>query len=61
MRWAGEPTDQAAAHASFRRAAESWVPLEITVRGARAVLESTPFMHMLYIDADASEHGFWSG
>ena len=27
--------------------------------GARAVLESTPYMHMPYDDADAAEHGFW--
>ena len=59
VRWAAEPADRAAALAAFGRAAATWGPLEITVRGARAVLESTPFMHMPYDDADASEHGFW--
>ena len=58
-RWAAEPADQAAAFDGFARAAEAWQPLEIRVHGARAVLESTPFMHMMYTDESASEHGFW--
>lgn len=59
VRWAAEPDDRAAALASFERAAAAWQPLEIRVRGARAVLESTPYMHMPYADEQASEHGFW--
>lgn len=59
LRWVAEPADQAAAHAAFSRVAAQWTPVEITVRGARAVLESTPFMHMPYADAGATEHGFW--
>jgi len=60
VRWTAEPADRAAALAGFERAAATWSPQQITVTsGARAVLESTPFMHMPYADAGASEHGFW--
>ena len=47
VRWTAEPADRAAALAGFERAAATWSPQQITVTsGARAVLESTPFMHM---------------
>ena len=36
VRWAAEPADRAAALAAFGRAAATWQPLEITVRGAAA-------------------------
>tara|TARA_B110001452_G_C15116542_1_gene389214 strand:+ start:56 stop:805 length:750 start_codon:yes stop_codon:yes gene_type:complete len=62
LRWAGDPADQDAAHAAFKRAAAAWEPIDITVnKGCRAVLESTPFMHMPSDDPETtSKHAFWS-
>ena len=40
VRWAAEPADRQAALAGFDRAAATWQPLEITVRGAAAVSKS---------------------
>mmetsp|Transcript_17524 Transcript_17524/g.56506 ORF Transcript_17524/g.56506 Transcript_17524/m.56506 type:complete len:256 (+) Transcript_17524:97-864(+) len=60
VRWSAEPPDREAAHAAFGRVAASWAPLDITVQGARAVFESTPYMHMPYGDEDgAGAHVFW--
>ena len=59
LRWSAEPTSTDAALAAFTEVAADWKPLDIKVRSTRAVLESTPFMHMPYNDTQASEHGFW--
>merc|ERR1712216_123827 len=60
IRWATEPNDRAAALEAFKDAAAAWSPLEISVKGCKAVFESTPFMHMPYSDDEsANKHTFW--
>ena len=60
VRWATEPANRPAALEAFKEAAATWCPLEINVKGCKAVFESTPFMHMPYSnDASANQHAFW--
>lgn len=60
VRWAAEPADRTAALEAFKEAAAAWAPLEVNVRGCKAVFESTPFMHMPWTDAaSANAHAFW--
>mmetsp|Transcript_107585 Transcript_107585/g.321719 ORF Transcript_107585/g.321719 Transcript_107585/m.321719 type:complete len:247 (-) Transcript_107585:75-815(-) len=55
LRWRAEPQDRSAAAEAFARAAETWVPVDVEVPCARAVVEDTPYMH---IPNDAA-HVWW--
>jgi hypothetical protein len=43
VRWVADPDDREAAASAFAKAAQCWVPVDVTVQRAKAVFEDIPY------------------